>query len=167
MKMKKIYRFRFSHVILALALLVAGPLAAGWSDSDQDAVSAIRQIWVNYAAYVETGDAAAWLSQYDAEGIQMRPESPARGRPDLDTFVVASWKARMDAFDTKMSISPLEIVVAGSWAYSRGNYTQDLKAKATGKTMHGDGKFLTVLKQQDDGSWRIFRDCFNSNVPPK
>ena len=48
-----------------------------------------------------------------------------------------------------------------------GVYTQDLKARATGETAHVDGKFLTVLKQQDDGSWRIFRDCFNSNVPPK
>jgi ketosteroid isomerase-like protein len=167
MKMKERHLFPCSQVLLVLALLVAGSLAAAWSDSEENAVSAIKQIWLNYASYVETGDAAAWLSQYDAEGIQMRPESPARGRPELDTFVVTSWKARMDAFDTKMSISPLEIVVAGSWAYSRGVYTQDLKAKATGKTTHVDGKFLTVLKQQDDGSWRIFRDCFNSNIPPK
>ena len=73
----------------------------------------------------------------------------------------------MDAFDTKMSITPLEIVVMGPWAYSRGVYTQDLAAKSTGKVTHVDGKFLTILKQQPGGSWKIFRDCFNSNVPPK
>ncbi len=97
----------------------------------------------------------------------MRPDNPARGRPELDAFVAASWKTRIDAFDTKMSVTPMEIVVTGPWAYSRGVYTQDMKAKSTGKIIHVDGKFLTILKQQDDGSWKIFRDCFNSNVPAK
>ena len=150
-----------------LVLLLAGTSVAASAQSNDQAVTAIRQLWVNYAAYVEAGDSAAWLSQYDAAGIQMRPDNPARGRPELDAFVAASWKARMDAFDTRMSITPLETVITGPWAYSRGVYTQDLTAKATGKVTHVDGKFLTILKQQDDGSWKIFRDCFNSNVPPK
>jgi len=155
------------HSALLVLILLAGSTTAAVAQSNDQSIAAIKQIWVNYANYVETGDAAAWLAQYDAEGIQMRPDNPARGRPDLDAFVFTSWKARMDAFDTKMSITPLEIVVTGPWAYSRGVYTQDLKAKATGKVAHVDGKFLTILKQQDDGSWKIFRDCFNSNVPPK
>ncbi|MGA2764554.1 MAG: hypothetical protein ABSG17_14440 [Spirochaetia bacterium] len=152
---------------LAVVLLAAAPAALVRSDSMDAAVAAIRQVWVNYASFVETGDSAGWLSQYDAEGIQMRPESPARGRPELDAFVLKSWKSRMDAFDTRMSITPLEIVVTGPWAFSRGVYTQDLIAKDTEKTVHVDGKFLTILRQQNDGSWKIYRDCFNSNVPPK
>jgi len=152
---------------LALVWMIAGPLAAVSAQSTDQSVAAIKQLWVNYAAYVESGDAAAWLSQYDPTGIQMRPDNPARGRPELDAFVVSSWKARMDAFDTRMSITPLEVVVTGPWAFSRGVYTQDLTAKSSGKVTHVDGKFLTVLKQQDDGSWKIFRDCFNSNVPQK
>ena len=162
----KVLSSRRVSALLVLALLAAGSLAVSAQSTDE-AIAAIKQIWTNYANYVEMGDAASWLSQYDADGIQMRPDNPARGRPDLDSFVYTSWKARMDSFDTKMSITPLEIVVAGAWAYSRGVYTQDLKAKTTGKVAHVDGKFLTILKQQDDGSWKIFRDCFNSNVPPK
>jgi len=138
-----------------------------YAREEDKAVTAIKQLWVNYAAYVETGDSVAWLSQYDPQGIQMRPDNPARGRPELDAFVGTSWKARMEGFDTKMSITPLEIVVTGPWAYSRGTYTQDLTSKGSGKLTHVDGKFLTILKQQTDGSWKIFRDCFNSNVPPK
>jgi ketosteroid isomerase-like protein len=153
--------------VLLILILLAGASVAALAQSNDQAVAAIEQLWVNYAAYVEAGDSAAWLSQYDAQGIQMRPDNPARGRPELDGFVVTSWKARMDAFDTTMSVTPLEIVITGPWAYARGVYTQDLKAKATGKVTHVDGKFLTILKQQSDGSWKIFRDCFNSNVPPK
>jgi uncharacterized protein (TIGR02246 family) len=150
-------------VVVAVAL---GSAASTFADPADDAVPAIKQVWANYAAYVESGDAAAWLAQYDPQGIQMRPDSPARGRPELDAFVAASWKARMAAYDTKMAITPLEVVVLGPWAYSRGLYTQDLTAKDTRKVTHVDGKFLTILKQQMDGSWKIYRDCFNSNVPP-
>ena len=153
-------------VVLSLLLLTAGSAAVACADSTEAAVSAIKQVWANYAAYVESGDTAGWLSQYDAEGIQMRPDNPARGRPDLDAFVVSSWKARMGAFDTKMSITPMEIMVAGPWAYSRGVYTQDMTAKATKKVAHFEGKFLTIFKWQVDGSWKIYRDCFNSNLLP-
>jgi ketosteroid isomerase-like protein len=153
-------------VVLVAVLLGAGAGALAFGESTDDAAAAIRQVWINYAAFVESGDSAAWLAQYDPEGIQMRPDSPARGRPDLDGFVASSWKARMNAFDTKMAITPLEITVAGDWAYSRGVYTQDLTSKDTQKTAHVDGKFLTIFKKQPDGSWKIFRDCFNSNVPP-
>lgn len=27
------------------------------------------------------------------------------------------------------------------------------------------GKYLTVFRKQADGSWKIFRDCFNLDVP--
>jgi len=151
---------------IVLLFLAAGSVSSAFAQAADPAVSAIKQVWANYAAFVESGDSAAWLAQYDAQGIQMRPDSPARGRPELDAFVLASWKARMGAFDTRMSITPLEVTVAGDWAYSRGVYTQDMTSKETGKITHVDGKFLTILKKQDDGSWKIFRDCFNSNVPP-
>jgi uncharacterized protein (TIGR02246 family) len=151
---------------MVFLLLSAGSAAVARADSEDAAVSAIRQVWINYAAFVESGDVAGWLSQYDAQGIQMRPDSPARGRPELDAFVESSWKARMAAFDTKMSITPLEITVAGPWAFSRGVYTQDLTSKKTKQVSHFDGKFLTILREQDDGTWKIYRDCFNSNTPP-
>jgi len=38
--------------------------------------------------------------------------------------------------------------------------------KAGGKTIKLDGKYLTILERQADGSWKIAIDCFNSNVPP-
>jgi len=162
----KVYSSPKASVLFVLLLLASSSVTV-LAQSNDRSLAAIKQLWVNYAAFVESGDSAAWLSQYDAAGIQMRPDSPARGRPELDAFVVSAWKARMDTFYTKMSIAPLEIVVAGPWAYSRGVYTQDLTAKATGTITHVDGKFLTILKQQGDGSLKIFRDCFNSNVPPK
>src|SRR5208337_1456214 len=98
------------------------------------------------------------LSQYDADGIQLRPDAPARGKQELDAQVPAAFKARFDANDTRMTINLLEIVINGPWEYSRGMYTQDLTSRSTGKTIHVDGKFLTIFKRQSDGSWKIYRD---------
>jgi len=154
------------HPFLRLAvpaLIFTAPLLA---QADPDA-AAIKQIWTNYTAFVENGDAQGWLGQWDAEGIQLRPDAPSRTKAELDAQVPGAFKARVEANDTKMSITPLEIVIAGPWAYSRGTFTQDLTAKATGQTVHVDGKFLTILRKQAGGAWKIYRDCFNSNVPPK
>jgi len=59
-------------------------------------------------------------SQWDAEGIQLRADAPARTKKELDAQVPAQFKARFGVNDTKMMINPLEIVVNGPWAFSRG-----------------------------------------------
>jgi ketosteroid isomerase-like protein len=156
---------RYSAAVVFLALLISpGLLSAQSTDAD---TAAIRQIWANYALFVEEGDSEGWLSQWDVDGIQLRADAPARTKNELDAQVPAQFKARFDANDTKMAINASEIVVNGPWAFSGGTYTQDLTARSSGKTIHVDGKFLTILKRQMDGSWKLYRDCFNSNVPPK
>lgn len=150
----------------ALCLTTLGCAGLPSAQSAETDSTAIKQIWSNYAGFVENGDAVGWLSQWDVEGIQLRPDAPARTKKELDAQVPAAFKARLDANDAKMTINPLEIVINGSWAYSRGTYTQDLTSRSGGKKVHVDGKFLTIFKRQADGAWKIYRDCFNSNVPP-
>lgn len=156
---------RYLWALFCLVMLGCAGLPS--AQSPEADYAAIKQIWSNYVEFVEKGDAVGWLSQWDAEGIQLRPDAPARTKKELDAQVPAAFKARLDANDTKMTINPLEIVVNGSWAFSRGTYTQDLTARSSGKITHVDGKFLTIFKKKADGVWKIYRDCFNSNVPPK
>ena len=54
-----------------------------------------------------------------------------------------------------MSINADEVEVLGDWAFSSGNFKVGEKV---------DGKFLTIFRRQDDGSWRIYRDAFNMNT---
>ena len=151
---------------LAFVVILVCPALAGAQSLEADN-AAIKQIWINYAGFVERGESANWLSQWDAEGIQLRADAPARTKKELDAQVPAQFKARFDANDTKMTINVLEIVVNGPWAFSRGTYTQDMTSRASGNTVHVDGKFLTIFKKQSDGTWKLYRDCFNSNVPPR
>jgi ketosteroid isomerase-like protein len=105
-------------------------------------------------------DPARWLALWDENGVQLPPGAPARGKAVLDGIVP---KGFVPGSVELMNIYPEEIVVAGDWAYSRGTY--DSARTVEGKKMTVDGKFLTIFRRQADGSWKIFRDCFNSNVP--
>jgi ketosteroid isomerase-like protein len=100
------------------------------------------------------------LALWDEAGVQMPPGHPARGVDVLREAVPAGMAGETVA---SFDIRPEETVVAGDWAWSRGTY--DLKGEAKGEPYHVDGKFLTILERQADGSWKIYRDAFNSNVP--
>ena len=104
------------------------------------------------------GDADAWLALWDEGGVQMPPGMPARG---LDVLTVGVPKAFAAMPASAMEILPVETVVMGDWAFSRGAYTADLTSG--GNAVHMDGKFMTIFRQQNDGSWKIYRDIFNSN----
>jgi ketosteroid isomerase-like protein len=36
-----------------------------------------------------------------------------------------------------------------------------------GRPISIDGKYMTILERQADGSWKIHRDIFNSNTAPR
>ena len=136
---------------VAAAAILAQPVLAG--DAEE-----IAAIWEAYEAARVAGDADAWLALWDAGGVQMPPGMPARG---LEVLTVGVPKAFAAMPASAMEISPVETVVMGDWAFSRGTYTADLTSGGT--AVHVDGKFMTIFRRQDDGSWKIYRDIFNSN----
>ena len=96
-------------------------------------------------------------------GIQMAPDAPAViGKEQIR----AKYESIFPQFIFKMAITNEEIRVAGDWAFSRGNGTFSMTPRAGGETIEIDGKYLTILERQTDGSWKIARDCFNYNAPP-
>lgn len=155
-----------THALAVLVpLAIAAPCflssGAAWAADEMTAdQAAIEKIWKTYSAARVAGDAKLWLSLYDEDGIQMPPGVPARGKDVLDKIVPKGFAA---GGVKSMSINAAEITVAGDWAYSRGTYNSE--RVVNGKTVNIDGKFLTIFKHQPDGSWKIYRDCFNSNTP--
>lgn len=150
-------------MIFPLVLLFVFTFSCQKQDVEAD-ITAINEIWTQYSSSLNSGDIDLWISLWTDNGIQMPPDSPPvigkeqiRGRN----------KGVLDQFTFNMGITNEEVRVAGDWAFARGTYTAILTPKAGGETIDIDGKYLTILKRQVDGSWKIFRDCFNSNVPPK
>ena len=141
-------------LVAGLALLMTACAACADDAADK---AAIHQLWDEYEANVVAGDGETWIGLYDREGIQMRPGMPMRSYEEVAEAVKAWTPDDVDA----MSISPMETVILGDMAYSMGTYTVDFTTDdGPGQV---DGKFMTLLRRQDDGSWGIYRDIFNSN----
>ena len=145
--MKTLSRSTFAAIAIG-AILVAPAALSADSASDE---AAILEIWSTYSASRVAGDAETSLGLWDKEGIRMPPGAPA---VDFATFALGT-PERFGNAPNAMEINSREIVVTGDWAYSRGNFSVNNAIER---------KFLTILRRQDDGSWRIYRDSFSMNA---
>ena len=126
--------------------------------------AAVQDTLDKYSAAMNAEDSDLWISLWDEKGIQMPPNAPAVvGKPAIEKGIRESYQA-LDW--EKFTIYLEQVQVADDWGFARGTYSASITPKAGGETAFIDGKYLTIFKQQPDGSWKIFRDCFNSNVPP-
>jgi ketosteroid isomerase-like protein len=141
-----------------LAGLLALPTGSLADTADDEA--AIQEIWSSYAAAVVAGDADTWLSLWDPAGKRYPPGAHGVG---YDIFSKAIPKNFAGSTVTSMTITQEEFEIMGDWAYSLGVFDRDWVAD--GEELHMDGKFMTILKRADDGSWLIYRDIFNSSPP--
>lgn len=135
------------------------------AEADREAVTeAVTAIWDEYEASLSAGDVDRWVELWSEEGIQLPPgEPPVVGK---EAIRARNKAALTDLFDITMSITNEEVQVGGDWAVARGVYTATLTPKAGGDDVLVDGKYMTLLQRQADGSWKIYRDIFNSNVSP-
>ena len=129
-----------------------------------DDIAAIEQLWDNYALANNTGDLELYMSLMADDIVKMPPNKPAFSGKELLREKKEKGYAN---YTVEMAIYNEEVQVDGDLAFSRGTYTVSQTPKAGGETVYVDGKYLTILKRQPDGSWKIYRDCYNSNVPPK
>lgn len=118
----------------------------------------IREIWKSYAVARVDGNAEAWLALWDESGVQMPPGMPARSKEVLIRDIPKTFEVEPASY---MEITPDESIIIGEWAFSRGNFIAALSSQ--GNAANVDGKFMTVFRRQDDGSWKIYRHIMNSN----
>ena len=126
-------------------------------------IEAINEIWNQYASAINTDDFDLWISLWEDDGIQMPPDAPAVFGKEQ---ILAVNERKFEPFEVNLTINNAEVQIDGDLAFSRGAYTASLTPKAGGETVDLIGKYLTILKKQTDGSWKIYCDCFNSDVLP-
>ena len=154
-----------SIILMVLPLFVILSCGKQGEVGDVEAdISAINNILDQYASSINAGDLDLWISLWADNGIQMPPNAPAViGKGQLR----AENESMFGEFILKMVITNKEVRVAGDLAFVRGTYTFSLTPKAGGETIMNDGKYLSIVERQADGSWKFARDCFNDNAPPK
>ena len=66
-----------------------------------------------------------------------------------------------------LTFTPTTVVIAkgDDMAYTQGVYTMTYTEPKTGMTLIEKGKYVTVYKKQDDGSWKAVEDIDNADGP--
>ena len=147
-------------LILASALWGCAPNTEQLS-LDQD-LAAIDEFNRQYLQAINDEDIEA-LSRLTTEGhIMLAPNRPPLiGKTANDE----SNGRAFELFEIDETWTPVETHIAGDWAWQRGSFTVAATPRAGNETSRTAGSFLRIYERQPDGSWRMTRDMFNSDVP--
>ena len=108
------------------------------------------------------GDFEAWLSSFTDDAIVMAPNLPALNGKQA----IRQWNAPIfEQFHLHEESDEREVEVAGDWAYIRAHWIWTLTPKSGGEVVRDTGNSIWILHRQPDGSWKISRGIFNSDIP--
>ncbi len=125
--------------------------------------SAIEAIDKKFMEDVNRGDAAAGAAAYTDDAILMPPNhSPLEGKRAIEKYL-AKLGSQLQATNFQLCI--LEVDVQGDTTIVRGTYSSSFTVPGTDTPIEDLGKTLNVWKRQVDGSWKLHRDIWNSNIP--
>jgi uncharacterized protein (TIGR02246 family) len=161
-------------VWLAVAGLIAGACrpadreghggspAATFSATDSAAIAAGDSAFVT-AIDAGNGDGVAAL--YAGDAALLPPNLPMqKGHNAIRAF----WGGFLDAYAVKFELGADVIEGRGDLAYELGRYRFTAVPKAKNSPGIADeGKYVTVLKKQPDGSWKLVVDIYNSSLAPQ
>ena len=122
----------------------------------------IRSVDSAFVAAANAGDAEALAAVYAADGALLAPNlPPQKGRDAIKAF----WGGFLDAYTVRFEVVSDTIEGRGDLAYNQGHYRFTAVPKAKGVPGVADeGKFIEILKQQPDGSWKYVLDMYSSNL---
>jgi uncharacterized protein (TIGR02246 family) len=155
-------------VALTMGLVIVGCAVqqSSTSAAPRGAAGVRAQIEQNAARFSEAfnrGDVAAVAVMYDTGAVVLAPNAPVmRGRQNIE----ALWAgARQQGFKTlDLVVNSVEVI--GSHAIELGSYTLVIQPPGQGE-MTDRGKYMVVWKRQADGSWKLYRDMFNTSMPSR
>jgi uncharacterized protein (TIGR02246 family) len=137
-------------------------VAAGLSDEDKANVRAVDAQWAQAAT---AGDGAAIAALYTTDAVLLPPgEDMVKGES-----AKKYWVDFANGFTGPTELNTMAVEGGGNVATAVGTYTMALTPRKAGAKPlpKEEGKYLEVLKRQDDGSWKIIYDMWSPNAPPK
>jgi ketosteroid isomerase-like protein len=146
----------------AIAVLFAMSGCVSTPKTDVDSFEDyVMQTLETYSELVNAGNVNDWIELWDANGVQLPPGAPAfEGKSAIIDSISGAY-AVVDF--TEFKIVNEEVEVDGNLGFARGNYSYVGIPTDGSDSMLFEGKYLTIFKRQSDGTWKIYRDCFNSN----
>jgi len=131
---------------------------AGLTDED---VAAIKASTEENVQAVRSKDWAALAALYTDDAVVMPPnESIIRGRA-----AIQAW-AETYPWVTEFNLTIEEIDGFGNLAYVRNASSTTMEPEGAPEPIRSTGKGIEIRRKQQDGSWLIAIDIWNSDLPP-
>jgi len=142
-------------MVVCLAFSV-GCQRGGLSEADR---MAIRQANETDMKMINAKDWQGDLVLYEDDAVELPPyQAAVQGKAAIQT-----WYEAFPPFSNFQEQS-LEIEGQGNLAYDRGTYSMTVTPPGAAP-LEDRGKYLTIYRKQADGSWKIARVMFNSDLP--
>jgi ketosteroid isomerase-like protein len=142
------------------------PPLAGLTVEDHHEIAAIPELFVERAL---VGDWDAVADLYHPAAIQMPPDEPAvMGREAirhaLSLTLGAEGGVRLEDF----SVNIREVEGIGDLIYVRATYHLEMVITVGGEevSVKQHGPYVNILRRDEGGGWRIFRQIYNRDHPP-
>ena len=161
--------------LVTLFPIVFALACAGGSDSAQVAEKAandpatvrqaIDQVNADFVAGFKAGDVAKLVAYYDADATVMPNGMPAaHGSAEIQKTLGEFLGAYTI---TDFQLTTTDVTVKEDMAIETGTSRMVIQPKQGGGQATTDvGKYVVVWKKQADGSWKLWRDIFNSDAAP-
>lgn len=150
-------RFVVLSVALTASLACQSTTIAGLTPGDE---AAIRQVISAETAAANAADAVAWAALYTQDAVVLRPHGAAVEGRDA----IAKWLSALPPISNGKG-EGVEVMGYGDLGYLRGTYAMTFSLPGLPMPIDEKGKFLMICRKQSDGSWKITREIYNSDLP--
>lgn len=112
---------------------------------------------------MKTGNFEKALPYYADDATEMPPnEAAIKGKENIKAWMEKS--AQSGVKITVAKFTSIEINAAGDIGYEIGDYDMTLEVPVMGE-VKDNGKYIAIFKKQQDGSWKVHAETWNSSMP--
>lgn len=131
------------------------------SPPQPDDKQAIRKLTEDWLAAIRTKDIARLTNMVTEDAVFLPPGlPPIRGKRAVEAMY-NSFFPQFTSIEQTVAIE--EVTVAGDWAFAWGTERLELVPKAAGASpIQMEGKGMSILRRQPDGSWKFARGINNT-----
>ncbi|MBC7833703.1 MAG: nuclear transport factor 2 family protein [Phycisphaerales bacterium] len=157
-------RFAPSAFVSAAAVFMVG-CATSSDRRTNDGASSASMAHAAHEAYVNainSNNLDAVLAMLTDDVVFMAPHEPRL----VGKAAVRPWaEGYLGAFRIHWEKTTLEFVVSGEWAFEQYAYKCTDTPRSGGPAVHDSGKGINIYHRDPDGTWRVARDAWSSDLP--
>ena len=128
--------------------------------------AAFKEMYQKWDIAFKAGDADGLADLYTDDAVRMVPDIPAwKGKEEIRAGFAKQLATGPEKYTIEVENIVEDIVISGVWACVRGIGNATWNPKSEGEAIHSNAKFISLVKRQSDGSWKIEWDIWNADGP--